>query len=82
MLRDTQTVRYYQKITDDMVDLWQRGHRFDEIQLYMNGFIACLRYANLLEAYHIHRLEEDAYRFLRDYSNFEYPLPQPEPDYY
>ncbi len=80
MLQDPQTVRYYQKLTDEMVDLWQRGRRFDEIHAYMDGFIACLRFANILEPYRVHRLEEDAYRFLRDPSNFELALPQPEPE--
>lgn len=84
MLQDPLTIRYYQKITDDMVDLWNRGRRFDEIRLYMEGFISCLRHTHILEPYFIHRLEEDVYRFLRDPSNFEFALPQPEPepDYY
>ncbi|WP_013322593.1 DUF6761 family protein [Gloeothece verrucosa] len=82
MLQDTQTIRYYQKLTDDLVDMWNRGHRFEEMRAYMDGFFACLRLTNILEPYLIHRLEEDAYRFLRDPSNFEMALPQPEPDYY
>jgi len=32
MLQDTQSIRYYQRLTDDMVDLWHRGSRFDEIR--------------------------------------------------
>ncbi len=86
MLTDTSTIRYYQKITDGMVELWQRGHRYDEIKSYMDGYIACLRHSNLLEAYLIHRLEEEAFRFLRDPSNFELAMPltqtQTEVDYY
>lgn len=82
MLQDPQSVRYYQKLTDAMVDLWHRGRRFDELQLYMDGYISCLRQTNTLEAYLIHRLEEEAFRFLRDPSNFELPMPQAETDYY
>ncbi|ACK72761.1 conserved hypothetical protein [Gloeothece citriformis PCC 7424] len=82
MLQDTQTIRYYQKLTDALVDMWNRGHRYEEMRSYMDGFIACLRMTNIVEPYIIHRLEEDAYRFLRDPSNFEMALPQPEPDYY
>jgi len=61
MLQDTQSIRYYQRLTDDMVDLWHRGSRFDEIRI---------------EPYLIHRLEEEIFRFLRDPSNFEYLSPQ------
>ena len=82
MLQDTQTVRYYQKLTDAMVDLWHRGRRFDELQLYMEGYLACLRHSHALEPYLIHRLEEEASRFLRDPSNFEWLMPQTEKDYY
>ncbi len=82
MLQDPLAIRYYQNLTDGMVDLWNRGRRFDEIQSYMDGYLACLRQANTLEAYLIHRLEEDAWRFFRDPSNFEQPTLQPEPDYY
>jgi hypothetical protein len=82
MLQDNQTIRYYQKITDAMVDLWQRGYRFDDIRLYMEGYISCIRHSNNLEAFHIHRLEEEVFRFLRDPSNFELSMPQAETDYY
>jgi len=34
MLQDTQSIRYYQRLTDDMVDLWHRGSRFDEIRKF------------------------------------------------
>jgi hypothetical protein len=72
MLQDTQTIRFYQKLTDAMVDLWNRGRSMDEIRLYVDGFIACLRYCNQIEPYLIHRLEEEAFAFLRDPSNFNY----------
>ena len=83
MLQETQSIRYYQKLTDAMVDLWHRGHRFDEIRLYMDGYISCLRHSHGLEPYLIHRLEEEVFRFLKDPSNFELSvLPEPESDYY
>lgn len=84
MLTDTQTIRYYQRLTDAMVELWQRGRRYDELRLYMEGYIACLRHSNSLEAYLIHRLEEEVFRFVRDPSNFEFPMVQTqvERDYY
>jgi hypothetical protein len=84
MLTDSQIIRYYQKLTDAMVDLWHRGERFEQIRLYMEGFISCLHHTKCLEAYQIHRLEEEAYRFLRDPSNFELAVPQMEMevDYY
>lgn len=82
MLQDPLAIRYYQNLTDGMVDLWNRGRGFDEIQSYMDGYLACLRQTNTLEAYLIHRLEEDAWRFFRDPSNFDRPALQAEPDYY
>ncbi len=84
MLQDTQSIRYYQRITDNMVDLWNRGRNFDEIRLYVDGYLACLRHSNAIEAYLVHRLEEEIYRYLLDPSNFELPLPQTqtERDYY
>ncbi|MGF1478741.1 MAG: DUF6761 family protein [Cyanophyceae cyanobacterium] len=81
MLQDSQSVRYYQRLTDAMVDLWHRGHRFEELRLYLEGYVSCLRHSNSLEPYLVHRLEEEAYRFLRDPSNFELSMPQTEPDY-
>lgn len=82
MLTDSQIIRYYQKLTDSLVDLWHRGRRYEELRMYMDGYIACLRHTNALEAYQINRLEEEAFRFLRDPSNFELSLPESEPDYY
>ncbi|MDJ0568765.1 MAG: hypothetical protein QNJ53_06925 [Pleurocapsa sp. MO_192.B19] len=76
MLQDPQSIRHYQKITDGMVDLWRRRYSFEEIRLYMEGYIACLRHSNFVEQYRIHRLEEQALRFLRDPSNFELSSPQ------
>ena len=80
MLQDPQTIRCYQRLTDAMVDLWQRGRRFDEIRLYVDGYLACLRHHDTIEPYLIHRLEEDVFRFLLDPSNFEQPFLQPEPE--
>ena len=83
MLQDTQSIRYYQQITDSMVNLWHRGHRFEEIRLYLDGYISCLRHTCSLEPYLIHRLEEEAFSYLKDRSNFELtPLPETESDYY
>ncbi|MBD0344311.1 MAG: hypothetical protein ICV63_05660 [Coleofasciculus sp. Co-bin14] len=83
MLQDTQTIRYYQQLTDAIVFLWSRGYRFDELRMYLDGYISALRHSNAMEAYHIHRLEEEAIRYLRDPSNFDaVPLPEPETDYY
>jgi len=71
MLQDTLTIRYYQKLTDAMVDLWQRGYRFNDLQMYIDGYLASLRHSNAVEPYLIHRLEEEVMRYLRDPSNFE-----------
>ena len=83
-LQDSQSIRHYQKLTDAMVDLWQKRYSFEEIRLYMDGYISCLRHTDAVEAYLIHRLEEQALRFLRDPSNFELSMPQTqrETDFY
>jgi len=80
MLQDTQTIRYYQRLTDALVDLWNRGYRFDDLRLYVDGYLAALKHSNGLEPYLIHRLEEEIVRYLYDPSNFE--KPESEPDYY
>lgn len=82
MLQDSQAVRHYQNLTDAMVDSWHRGYRFNELRLYLDGYLAGLRAAGILEPYQLNRLEEEALRFLRDRSNFEAVAPQPEPDFY
>ncbi len=81
MLTDTESIRYYQRLTDGMVDLWNRGYRFDSLRMYMDGYLSCLRQSDLLEPFFIHRLEEEVSRFLRDPSNFEFALPETEVDY-
>ncbi|VEP17608.1 conserved hypothetical protein [Hyella patelloides LEGE 07179] len=82
MLQNNKSIRHYQKLTDSMVDLYHRGYRFEEIRMYMDGYLSCLRQTDLIEAYHIHNLEEEAFRFLRDPSNFEMTQTQIETDYY
>lgn len=76
MLQDNSTIRYYQRLTDAMVELWRRGGRYEDIRNYMDGYIACLHHSSALESYKIHRLEDEVFRFLRDPSNFELSYPQ------
>ncbi|MBN3939774.1 MAG: DUF6761 family protein [Nostoc sp.] len=82
MLQDTQTIRYYQRLTDAFVELWNRGYRTDDMRMYLDGYLAALRHSNVIEPFLIHRLEEEASRFLYDGSNFAVPQPQPQADYY
>lgn len=85
MLQDTLTIRFYQKLTDGLVEMWNRGYRFEELRLYLDGYLAALRQSNAMEPYLIHRLEEEAGRFLRDPSNFTEMLQtqtEAESDYY
>ncbi|MEM9803869.1 MAG: DUF6761 family protein [Cyanobacteria bacterium P01_D01_bin.56] len=79
MLQDAKTIRFYQRITDALVDQWNRGYRNDDLRRYVEGYLAALRHADALEPYLIHRLEEEVGRFLFDSSNFA--IAQPEPDY-
>lgn len=83
MLQDTRTVRYYHHLTDALVALWNRGYRFDDLRMYIDGYLAALKHSNALEIYLIHRLEEEVIRYIRDPSNFELmPMVQTEADYY
>jgi hypothetical protein len=71
MLQHTETIRYYQRLTDSLVDLWNRGYRFDDLRMYLDGYLAALKQTNSLEPYLIHRLEEEVNRFIHDPSNFQ-----------
>ena len=82
MLTDSQTIRHYQKLTDSLVEMWNRGYRYDDLRLFLDGYLAALRHSNSLEPYHIHRLEEETTRYIYDPSNFEMPQPQVQVDYY
>ena len=75
MLQNSQSIRHYQKLTDSMVDLWRRGYKFEDIRMYLDGYLSCLKQTNTIEPYQIHRLEEETMRFLRDPSNFELSVP-------
>ena len=80
MLQDPQTIRYYQKLTDALVHLWNRGYRFDDLRLFVDGYLSALRHSAVIEPYQVHRLEEEVTRYLYDPSSFE-NTPQPRPDY-
>jgi hypothetical protein len=82
MLTDSLTIRYYQRVTDALGELWQRGYRFDDLRMYIDGYLSALKHSNAIEPYQVHRLEEEITRYLYDTSNFEMPQPQPEKDYY
>lgn len=82
MLQDAKSVRYYQRITDALVDHWNRGYRTDELRLFFEGYISALRHADAIEPYLINRLEEEAMRFLLDPSNFYSTETELDRDYY
>ncbi|HEY9698254.1 MAG TPA: DUF6761 family protein [Trichocoleus sp.] len=81
MLQDTQTIRYYQRLTDALMEQWNRGYRFDELRLYVDGYLAALRHTSAIEPFQIHRLEEEVIRYLYDPSSFLQTETQSEPDY-
>lgn len=69
MLQDARAIRFYQRLTDALVELRRRGHSVDELRLYLDGYLAALRHGTELEPYLVHRLEEDAVRFMYDPAN-------------
>ncbi|MEM9215168.1 MAG: DUF6761 family protein [Cyanobacteria bacterium P01_F01_bin.150] len=81
MLQDTHTIRHYQHITDALNQQWDRGYRTEELRLYLDGYLAALRHSKAIEPYRVHRLEEEATRYLYDYSNFATPHPELDLDY-
>lgn len=78
MLQDTLTIRYYQRLTDALVELWNRGYRYDDLRMYLDGYIAALRHSNALEPFLINRLEEEVTRYLYDPSNYAELQPETE----
>jgi hypothetical protein len=70
MLQDPHVIRYYQRLTDALVEQWNRGYRMDELRLYLDGYLAALRHSSAIEPFLIHRLEEEVTRFLYDPANF------------
>ena len=78
MLQDAKAIRYYQRITDALVDQWNRGYRSDDLRRYVAGYLAALRHSDVMEPYLIHRLEEEVGRFMFDSSNFVETQPQPD----
>ncbi len=81
MLQDARVIRYYQRITDTLVDYWNKGYRTDELRLYLEGYIASMRHSGAVESYLINQLEQEASRFLYDSSNFAVAQPEVETDY-
>ncbi|WP_071516203.1 DUF6761 family protein [Geitlerinema sp. PCC 9228] len=80
MLDDPQTIRHYQRLTDALSDFQSRGYRYDELRMYLNGYMAALRNAYALDSYLVNRLEEQANRFLLDMVAGNAPEVQPEPE--
>jgi hypothetical protein len=78
MLQDSLTIRYYQRLSDALVELWNRGYRYDDMRLYLDGYLAALRQSSVLEPYQINRLEEEITRYIYDPSNFESVMPEPD----
>jgi hypothetical protein len=81
MLQDAKAIRYYQRITDALVDHWNKGYRMDELRFYIEGYLTALRHADAVEPYLVNRIDEEVTRFLYDTSNFAVPQAEPEPDY-
>ena len=81
MLQDPKAIRHFQKLADGIAELWHRGYRFDDIRLYLDGYLASLRYSEVLEVHLINRLEQEITRYLYDPSNYQQVQPQAEPGF-
>ncbi|MBF2077680.1 MAG: hypothetical protein IGR76_03965 [Synechococcales cyanobacterium T60_A2020_003] len=75
MLQDPRAIRYYQHLTDELTEQWNRGYRLDELRLYVDGYLAALRQSSVIEPFLVHHIEEEVTRFLYDPSNFATSVP-------
>jgi hypothetical protein len=78
MLTDALTIRYYQRLSDALVELWNRGYRYDDLRMYVDGYLSALKHSSALEPFQVHRLEEELTRFIHDPSSFEAVMPEPD----
>ncbi|WP_287130294.1 DUF6761 family protein [Candidatus Cyanaurora vandensis] len=82
MLQDPQTIRHYQRLTDNLAELFYRGYRSEELRLFCNGYITALRHSQILESYEVNRLEQEIERCVRDPESLvPEPLAIPELEY-
>jgi hypothetical protein len=51
MLTDTLTIRHYQKLTDALVEMWNRGYRYEEMRIYIDGYLTSLRTSKAIEPF-------------------------------
>ena len=56
MLTNTLTIRHYQKLTDALVEMWNRGYRYEEMRIYLDGYLASLRISKAIEPFLINKL--------------------------
>ncbi|BAC89228.1 DUF6761 family protein [Gloeobacter violaceus] len=80
MLQDPKTIRYYQRLSDTLVELWRRRYRSEELRLFSEGFITALRYGQELDPTQIMRLEQEIRGFLANSDNLEPPELRPQPE--
>lgn len=78
MLQEPKTIRYYQRLSDTLVELWRRRYRAEEMRLFADGFITALRYGQELDSGQINRLEQEIANFLSRPENFDPPELQPQ----
>ena len=81
MLQDPKAIRHFQKLADAIAELWHRGRRYDELRLYVDGYLAALRYTDALDAYWVNRLEAEVIRYLYDPSNYQQVQTEVEPGF-
>ena len=55
MLQDTQAIRYYQRLTDAFVELWNRGYGVDDMRMFLDGKLAALQHSNNMDPCWMHR---------------------------
>jgi hypothetical protein len=46
-MESPRVIRYYQYLTDNLMELYQRGYQPSELRLFLDGYLSALRHSEL-----------------------------------
>jgi hypothetical protein len=79
-MESTRVIRYYQYLTDNLMELYQRGYQPSELRLFLDGFLSALRHSEL-DLADVNSIEERARSFLYQVQDIA-PYLETEPQTY
>lgn len=62
-MESPRVIRYYQYLTDNLMELYQRGYQPSELRLFLDGYLSALRHSEL-ELSEVNQIDERARDFL------------------